>query len=103
MAARRRSEPPLTPSLDRFVDSLVRSGRYASRAEVLDEAVRLMQEHEAVRRAHVERLRQDVDEGLRALAAGEVSDFNETAVGRIRAKGRRMLEARRRPVRRKAS
>lgn len=80
--------------MDRFVDSLVRSGRYSSRAEVLDEAVRLMQEHEAVRGAQIDRLRQDVDEGARALAAGHVAEFDDAAVARIRARGRQMMASR---------
>ena len=62
--------------LDRFVDGLVRDGRYNSKSEILREGVRLIQEREfrlAVLDAAIARGLADADAG-RVKPASEVFD-----------------------------
>jgi len=63
----------LGDALERFVDDLVKTGRYGSKSEVLREGVRLVQEREA-RLAHFHNL---VREGLEAAERGETDDLDE--------------------------
>lgn len=39
---------PLNPSLEEFIDSFVRKGRAANKAEVVRQALRLLEEEDAV-------------------------------------------------------
>lgn len=55
----------LTPKLEEFVKSKVAAGLYNNASEVVREALRLMREHEDVRRLKLARLK-------KALAKGEV-------------------------------
>ncbi|OGT70371.1 MAG: hypothetical protein A3I78_01605 [Gammaproteobacteria bacterium RIFCSPLOWO2_02_FULL_56_15] len=48
-------------SMQKFVDNLVRSGRYASTSEVIRDSLRLLQEKEAASR--LEALRKAIEEG----------------------------------------
>ena len=48
-------------SMQKFVDNLVRSGRYASTSEVIRDSLRLLQEKEAASR--LEALRKTIEEG----------------------------------------
>jgi antitoxin ParD1/3/4 len=59
--------------LERFVDGLVRNGRYNSKSEILREGVRLIQERET-RLAALDAL---IAEGISAADAGEVSPMEE--------------------------
>ncbi|HEV2543213.1 MAG TPA: type II toxin-antitoxin system ParD family antitoxin [Methylobacterium sp.] len=49
---------------ERFVRSLVASGRYASASEVVRDGLRLMEEREQTRLAKLEALRRDIQDGL---------------------------------------
>jgi len=63
----------LGDALERFVDDLVKTGRYGSKSEVLREGVRLVQEREA-RLTHFHNL---VREGREAAEKGETDDLDE--------------------------
>ena len=56
--------------LEDYLNSLVKSGRYGSRSEVLREGVRLVQERE-------EKLAALIDEGLTSAKAGKVRPAGE--------------------------
>ena len=60
----------LTPKLEEFVKTKVDSGLYNNSSEVVREALRLMQEHEEVRRLKLERLREELTKGDADLVAG---------------------------------
>lgn len=62
----------LTPKLEELVREKVEAGLYNNASEVVREALRLMQEHDELRRLKLERLRH-------ALAAGEA----DVATGRV--------------------
>jgi antitoxin ParD1/3/4 len=59
--------------LERFVDELLREGRYNSKSEILREGVRLIQERET----RLAALDAAVSRGLADLAAGRVKPANE--------------------------
>lgn len=67
--------------LEKFVEKLVKSGRYRSRSEVLREGVRLVQERET-RLAALDAM---IDEGLRAVEEGRTRPAEEVFAG-LRAK-----------------
>jgi antitoxin ParD1/3/4 len=54
----------LTPRLDELVRAKVASGMYTSASEVVRDAFRLMDEQDLPRAAKLERLREDVRQGL---------------------------------------
>lgn len=72
MAKQRTLNVSLTPQLAKFVESLVRSGRYASASEVLRDALRAIKEREAERAARLREIRRSLAEADRDIAEGRV-------------------------------
>ena len=66
----------LTPQLEEVVRKKVTSGLYNSASEVVREALRLMEHEDSVRAIQLQRLRQDIAEGLNSGAAA-IFDPNE--------------------------
>lgn len=62
----------LTPELERLVADKVDGGLYASASEVVREALRLLEERDAVRQAKIDALKAKVAIGLADLDAGRV-------------------------------
>jgi antitoxin ParD1/3/4 len=83
----------LTPQLEKLVQDRVKSGRYTSASEVIREALRLMEAHDRALNQGLTRLQSDVQEGLRALDAGESAPFDDQALERIKRTGRAKLKA----------
>jgi antitoxin ParD1/3/4 len=61
----------LTPELDKFVAGKVESGRYTSASEVVREALRLLEEHDAARARQIAVFNKELGERLAALDRGE--------------------------------
>ena len=78
----------LTPELEAMVRRKVASGLYNSVSEVVREALRLMEERDRVREAKLERLREDIAEGM---SSGDPVPWNPEEIKR---EGRRRKSAR---------
>lgn len=72
----------LTPQLEELVKRKVATGMYHSASEVIREALRLLEEREAVQAAKLESLRQDIAEGVHALDKNEGRPFDIGAIKR---------------------
>ena len=64
----------LAPELEGFINQKVASGLYNSASEVIREALRLLQEQDALQRMRNEELRREIQKGLDDLAQGRVRD-----------------------------
>lgn len=91
MAKQHTLNVSLTPQLAKFVESLVRSGRYASASEVLRDALRAIKEREAERAARLREIRRSLAEAERDIAEGHVVPSTEV-VSEVR---KRLKRARR--------
>ena len=79
----------LTSELENYVKSKVATGRYNSASEVLREALRLLEERDAMQAIRLESLRQDINKGLDSLERGEGKPLDIDA---IEAKGHSKLQ-----------
>jgi antitoxin ParD1/3/4 len=81
----------LTSALERFVQERIKTGRYNSASEVVRDALRLLQDHEQVRKMRIEELRKEIAIGVEQADRGELID-GEKVFDEIR----KMSEAKRR-------
>lgn len=77
MAHRQNISVSFTPEQAQFLSSCVASGRYQSASEVVREALRLLEDRQALNQAEVERARAHVQEGAEQLDRGDVVDAAE--------------------------
>ena len=82
---------PLNADQEKLIREKVESGLYGSPDEVINMALRLLDERDR----KLEALRRDVQEGL---ASGVAGPFDEAAVERIIAKGHERLAQRQKPA-----
>ncbi|WP_290653598.1 type II toxin-antitoxin system ParD family antitoxin [Aquisalimonas sp.] len=75
----------LTPELEAFVKQKVNTGMYSSVSEVVREALRLLEEHDAMQEAKLQALRNDIQAGRASLGRGEGRALD---VDTIKARGR---------------
>jgi len=67
----------LTPELDAFLESRVKSGRYQTTSEVVREALRLLERHEKGREDALQRLKSKLRKGAKQADHGELLDADE--------------------------
>ncbi len=82
----------LTPELEKFVAQKVQSGLYQTASEVIREGLRLLEERDALRQAHLDDIRQAIQDGNAQLARGEGLP-GEQVFEQIRAKSRAQRHA----------
>ena len=75
----------LTPELEKLVNSQVESGKYGSVSEVINEALRLLQEHQKSGEARLESLRHEIAKGIDQADRGELIPGDQ-AFNRLRDK-----------------
>jgi len=79
----------LTPQLEEIVRQKVSSGLYNSASEVIREALRIMEAQDQLRTIKLERLRQDIRDGMES---GPATPWNVAEMKRV---GRKQLASRR--------
>ena len=67
----------LTPKLEKFVRTQVRSGEFNNASEVVREALRLLQERRALHRMKLKLLREELQKGEADLATGRLLEFKD--------------------------
>jgi antitoxin ParD1/3/4 len=83
----------LTPELEQFVSAKVQSGRYNSASEVVREALRLLENHDAARAAQLAEFNGEVGRRLAALDRGETVKSAE-ARGRLQTRSEQRRKTR---------
>ncbi len=77
----------LTPELEEFVSGKVASGRYTSASEVVREALRLLEEHDASRAQQLAAFNRELTQRIASLDRGEFVSPEEIRA-RLEAKSR---------------
>ena len=67
----------LTPDLENIVEIKVKGGQYSSASEVVREGLRLLQQRDEMREMKLERLRNEIQQGIDDLEAGRMKDGAE--------------------------
>lgn len=67
----------ITPELDAFLQSRVKSGRYQTTSEVVREALRLLERHEQDREEAILQLKAKLERGAGQAERGELIDGDE--------------------------
>ena len=82
----------LSPDLQQYAENQVRTGRFHTLGEAIDEGLRLLKERDDLMALRQDELRRAVAVGLDEIECGEAEplDFDE-----IRTEGRRLLAAKR--------
>lgn len=87
----------LPADLEQFVEQELASGKYASRDELVTEAVRLLREREH----RLKELREEILPALERLDRGEYTEYDENSlrdlIDNVKAQGRARLAERRHP------
>jgi len=83
----------LTPALEKLVDEKVSSGMYQTASEVVREGLRLLKERDE----EMQRLRQDIQEGIDAIERGDYKEYDLDSIHllaeEVKAGGRKRLAA----------
>ncbi|HEV2463269.1 MAG TPA: type II toxin-antitoxin system ParD family antitoxin [Acidobacteriaceae bacterium] len=77
----------LTPKLEKYVHSKVKTGRYTSASEVVREAIRLLEENEKEHARALREFQAELDRRIAEAEAGELLD-GEKVFAQIREKSR---------------
>ena len=65
---------PLTPEIEEIVNAKVQTGQYSSATEVVQEALRLLEERDRLQALRSDELRQKIADGLESLRLGNSVD-----------------------------
>lgn len=78
----------LTPKLEDFVKQKVSTGMYNSVSEVIREALRLLEEKEALKAMKLKALKTEIQEGVDSLDNGQGKPLD---MGAIKTRGRKIM------------
>ena len=78
----------ISRDLEQYVQEKVKSGRYPSASEVIDEGLRLLKKRDEAEHKKHEELRAEIAIGIEQADRGQVSTFNEETLKEIEAEGR---------------
>lgn len=81
----------LTPQLESFVKQKVSTGMYNSVSEVIREALRLLEEKEALKALKLETLKADIQNGIDSLDGGQGKPLD---IESIKARGHEIMTQR---------
>lgn len=70
----------LSPQLETFIKQKVATGMYNSVSEVIREALRLLEEKDALKNMRLDALRQDIQDGLDSLKSGRGKTLDIEAI-----------------------
>ena len=70
----------LTPQLEKLVNKKVSSGLYHSASEVIREGLRLLREHDEIRKQRLKELRADIALGLGQANQGQLISLDTKAI-----------------------
>jgi putative addiction module CopG family antidote len=82
----------LPPEWAAFVAEQVQDGQFPSPDDVIYEGLRLLRDRKKDRQAELNRLRQEILEGIDDLNQGRKTAFNQETLERIKARGRAQLQ-----------
>src|ERR1700737_938285 len=77
MVSRTTVNISITPELDAFLQTRVKSGRYQTTSEVVREALRLLQHQEREREEGLKQLKTKLQRGTAQAESGELLDADE--------------------------
>lgn len=80
----------LTSELENFVKAKVATGMYNSVSEVMREALRMMEERDALQAVKLEALRHDINQGLMSIQQGKTQPLD---IESLKAEGRSQLQS----------
>jgi antitoxin ParD1/3/4 len=83
----------LTKEFESYVSQKVESGMYHSASEVIRDGLRLMKERDDLHQAKLAELRQEIAIGVDQAERGRMQPFTEETAARVKARGRRRLDA----------
>lgn len=78
----------LPAELEQWVNSLVAAGQFPCRAAVVEEALWVLKDQEALKQAKLARLKAEVQKGVDALDACRSAVLDRALIERIKAEGR---------------
>ncbi len=78
----------LTPELESWIETRVRSGLYRSSSEVVREAIRLLREQEELKELRRAELRTAIQAGVSDMDAGRSSSLTSALVEQLKREGR---------------
>lgn len=81
----------LTPELEKWVQTKVKSGLYGSSSEVVRDALRILHQFEEERVRKLSSLKSEIQIGLEQLRAGKSKKMDDSLIQNIKKRGRDRL------------
>lgn len=73
----------LTPELEKYVKTKIKTGLYNSASEVVRDALRLLEEQDRFKEIKLQMLREEIQKGIAELDAGQVSKLTMADIKRL--------------------